>query len=47
MFQQGQPAAMFYTDDVKADYERDMSAQRNSACCSSSNTTPAGFTSAV
>jgi predicted enzyme related to lactoylglutathione lyase len=22
MFQQGQPAAMFYTDDVKADYER-------------------------
>jgi predicted enzyme related to lactoylglutathione lyase len=21
-FQQGQPAAMFYTDDVKADYER-------------------------
>jgi predicted enzyme related to lactoylglutathione lyase len=21
MFQQGQPAAMFYTDDVKADYE--------------------------
>jgi predicted enzyme related to lactoylglutathione lyase len=22
MFEQGQPAAMFYTDDVKADYER-------------------------
>ena len=22
MFQQGQPAAMFFTDDVKADYER-------------------------
>ena len=22
MFQQGQPAAMFYTDDVEADYER-------------------------
>ncbi len=22
MFQQGQPAAMFYTDDVQADYER-------------------------
>ena len=22
MFQQGQPAAMFYTDDVKGDYER-------------------------
>ena len=22
MFQQGQPAAMFYTDDVKAEYER-------------------------
>src|SRR6266849_2703623 len=22
MFQQGQPAAMFYTDDVKRDYER-------------------------
>src|SRR5215813_9431283 len=22
IFQQGQPAAMFYTDDVKADYER-------------------------
>src|SRR6201997_246985 len=22
MFQQGQPAAMFYTNDVKADYER-------------------------
>jgi predicted enzyme related to lactoylglutathione lyase len=22
MFQQGQPAAMFYTDDVKSDYER-------------------------
>ncbi|HKV63891.1 MAG TPA: VOC family protein [Candidatus Acidoferrum sp.] len=22
LFQQGQPAAMFYTDDVKADYER-------------------------
>jgi predicted enzyme related to lactoylglutathione lyase len=22
MFQQGQPAAMFYTDDVRADYER-------------------------
>ena len=22
MFQQGQPAAMFYTDDVNADYER-------------------------
>src|SRR5580698_9465993 len=22
MFQQGQPAAMFYTDDLKADYER-------------------------
>jgi len=22
MFRQGQPAAMFYTDDVKADYER-------------------------
>ena len=22
MFQQGQPAIMFYTDDVKADYER-------------------------
>ena len=22
MFQQGQPAVMFYTDDVKADYER-------------------------
>ena len=24
MFQQGQPAAMFYTDDVKGDYERIM-----------------------
>ena len=22
MFQQGQPAAMFHTDDVKGDYER-------------------------
>ncbi len=22
MFQQGQPAAMFYTDDIQADYER-------------------------
>src|SRR6516225_7190872 len=22
MFQQGQPAAMFYTDDIKGDYER-------------------------
>ena len=22
IFQQGQPAAMFYTDDVKSDYER-------------------------
>ena len=22
MFQQGQPAAMFYTDDIKSDYER-------------------------
>jgi predicted enzyme related to lactoylglutathione lyase len=22
MYEQGQPAAMFYTDDVKADYER-------------------------
>jgi predicted enzyme related to lactoylglutathione lyase len=22
MFEQGQPAAMFYTDDVKTDYER-------------------------
>jgi predicted enzyme related to lactoylglutathione lyase len=22
LFQQGQPAAMFYTDDIKADYER-------------------------
>jgi predicted enzyme related to lactoylglutathione lyase len=22
MFQQGQPAAMFYTDDVQRDYER-------------------------
>jgi predicted enzyme related to lactoylglutathione lyase len=22
MFQQGQPAAMFYTDDVQGDYER-------------------------
>ncbi len=22
MFQQGQPAAMFFTDDVQADYER-------------------------
>jgi predicted enzyme related to lactoylglutathione lyase len=22
MFQQGRPAAMFYTDDVKGDYER-------------------------
>ena len=22
MFQQGQPGAMFYTDDIKADYER-------------------------
>ena len=22
MFQQGQPAAMFFTDDVKADFER-------------------------
>ena len=22
LFQQGQPAAMFYTDDVKGDYER-------------------------
>jgi len=22
MFQQGQPAAMFFTDDIKADYER-------------------------
>ena len=22
LFQQGQPAAMFYSDDVKADYER-------------------------
>src|SRR6187402_2138604 len=22
MFEQGQPAAMFYTDDVKADFER-------------------------
>src|SRR6202030_1994387 len=22
LFQQGQPAAMFYTDDVKSDYER-------------------------
>jgi catechol 2,3-dioxygenase-like lactoylglutathione lyase family enzyme len=27
MFQQGQPAAMFYTDDVQADYER-MKARR-------------------
>ena len=32
MFQQSQPAAMFYTDDVKADYERIKAAAASSPC---------------
>ena len=32
IFQQGQPAAMFFTDDVKADYERIKAAAPSSPC---------------
>ena len=32
IFEQGQPAAMFYTDDVKADYERIKARGANSRC---------------
>ena len=32
IFQQGQPAAMFYTDDVKGDYERIRLAAPSSRC---------------
>jgi hypothetical protein len=32
MFQQSQPAAMFFTDDVQADYERMKRAAPSSPC---------------
>jgi catechol 2,3-dioxygenase-like lactoylglutathione lyase family enzyme len=32
LFQQGQPAVMFFTDDVKRDYERMKEQARNSRC---------------